>query len=304
MNNVHTSVLSEEICDWLNLRSHGIYVDCTLGAGGLSYAILNRLSGNAHILAVDRDSEAVAYAKKVLSPYQSSLTFINGNFSHISDYTKNLGFECVDGIVFDLGVSSMQLDQPGRGFSFGSEGPLDMRMDQRQGPTAADLVNSLPEPDLAQLIYSLGEERYSRRIAREIVQARKTRVFRTTQDLVSAIYLAVPSSYRHGRIHFATRTFQALRIRVNQELDLLEPALRNAIRILKVGGRMCVVAFHSLEDRIVKHTFRSLAKTIPPSVAVLTKKPITPSEQEIQSNPRARSGKLRVITRLSNEVPV
>jgi 16S rRNA (cytosine1402-N4)-methyltransferase len=196
----------------------------------------------------------------------------------------------------------LQLDKPERGFSFSSDGPLDMRMNQAQGPRAADLVNCLTEKELADLLFVCGEERFSRRIARAIVEARKTYALDTTQALVAVIKGAVPSAYRRGRIHCATRTFQALRIRVNQELDLLQPALQDAVSLLKEGGRLCVVAFHSLEDRLVKHLFRSLAGGDHPTITVLTKRPVTADEQEIQENPRARSAKLRVVQRLPEGV--
>ena len=207
----------------------------------------------------------------------------------------------VDGVIFDLGVSSPQLDRPERGFSFREDGPLDMRMDQREGRTAADLIRDLPETELADVIYQLGEERYSRRIARAIVQARVQGAIETTRELAAVVERAVPASYRHGRIHCATRTFQALRIAVNRELDVLEPALRDAVDILSPGGRVCAVSFHSLEDRIVKHTFRALANGPEASVRVLTKKPVTASEVERDHNPRSRSAKLRVVERLSKE---
>ena len=304
MNNVHTPVLVEEICLWLNPTPGGIYVDCTVGAGGTSLNILKKAGKNAFILGLDRDPEALVYAKKILKPYESSVKLINGNYSHIKQYVEQAGFKKVDGIVFDLGVSSMQLDQPGRGFSFSCDGPLDMRLDQTQGQTAEDLVNRLSEKELADLIFSLGEERFSRRIAHAIVQARKTLALRTTQALVAVIEQAVPFSYKKGRIHCATRTFQALRIRVNQELDLLEPALREGVSLLKEGGRMCVVAFHSLEDRIVKRTFRSLTERAFPQISLLTKKPIKAGEEEVRQNPRARSAKLRVVQRQAEGVPL
>jgi 16S rRNA (cytosine1402-N4)-methyltransferase len=298
MNDAHIPVLVEEICVWLNPLPGGIYVDCTLGAGGTSLKILEKLKNNAHIIGLDRDSEAIAYAKKTLNKFGTSVQIFNGNFSHIKYLVHEAGYEKVDGIIFDLGVSSLQLDQPGRGFSFSLGGPLDMRMDQTQGATAADLVNYLPEKELANVIFAYGEERYSRRIARAIVQARQTGLLQTTQALVSVLEQALPLAYKKGRLHFATRTFQALRIRVNRELDLLEPALRDAVELLKEGGRVCVVAFHSLEDRIVKHTFRSMAGGEHPQISVLTKKPVIPSDQEIRDNPRARSAKLRVAERL------
>ena len=295
---MHVPVLAEEIFHWLRLKPGGIYVDCTLGVGGTSLKILEKSGKNAYIVGLDRDPEAVAHAKKILEPYKSFVKIYHGNYSHITEFVHQAGFEKVDGVVFDLGVSSLQLDKPERGFSFSSDGPLDMRMNQTQGPKAADLVNCLPEKELADLFFSCGEERFSRRIARAIVQARKTYALETTQALVAVIKGAVPHAYRKGRIHCATRTFQALRIRVNQELDLLQPALQDAVNLLKEGGRLCVVAFHSLEDRVVKHTFRSLAGGESPTITLLTKKPVVADTQEIQQNPRARSAKLRIAQRL------
>ena len=302
MNDVHVPVLAEEICHWLSPQSGGIYVDCTLGVGGTSLKILESSGNNAYILGLDRDPEALAIAEKNLEPYGSHVKIFNGNYSHIVEFVHQAGFEKVDGVVFDLGVSSLQLDKPERGFSFSSDGPLDMRMNQTQGPKAADLVNCLPEKELADLLFSCGEERFSRRIARAIVQARKTYALDTTQALVAVIKGAVPHAYRKGRIHCATRTFQALRIRVNQELDLLQPALQDAVSLLKEGGRLCVVAFHSLEDRVVKHTFRAMAGGENPAITLLTKKPVVADTQEIQQNPRARSAKLRIAQRLPEGV--
>jgi 16S rRNA (cytosine1402-N4)-methyltransferase len=273
-----------------------------LGVGGTSLKILENSGKNAYLVGLDRDPEALAHAEKILEPYKSFVKIYHGNYSHITEFVHQAGFEKVDGVVFDLGVSSLQLDKPERGFSFASDGPLDMRMNQTQGPKAADLVNCLPEKELADLIFSCGEERFSRRIARAIVQARKTYALDTTQALVAVIKGAVPHAYRKGRIHCATRTFQALRIRVNQELDLLQPALQDAVSLLKDGGRLCVVAFHSLEDRVVKHTFRSLAGGENPTITLLTKKPVVADTQEIQKNPRARSAKLRIAERLPEGV--
>jgi 16S rRNA (cytosine1402-N4)-methyltransferase len=273
-----------------------------LGVGGTSLKILENSGKNAYLVGLDRDPEALAHAEKVLEPYKSFVKIYHGNYSHITEFVHQAGFEKVDGVVFDLGVSSLQLDKPERGFSFSSDGPLDMRMNQTQGPTAADLVKVLPERELADLFFSCGEERFSRRIARAIVEARKTYALETTQALVAVIKGAVPHAYRKGRIHCATRTFQALRIRVNQELDLLQPALQDAVSLLKEGGRLCVVAFHSLEDRVVKHTFRSLAGGESPTITLLTKKPVVADTQEIQQNPRARSAKLRIAQRLPEGV--
>ncbi len=208
------------------------------------------------------------------------------------------GITSVDGVLFDLGVSSPQVDEPSRGFSFQSKGPLDMRMDQSSGRTAADIVNHTDETDLADIIFQFGEERYSRRIARAIVRARTRGPFQTTSELAATIASAVPAHYRRGRIHCATRTFQALRIAVNDELSQLEPALRDAADVLAPGGRLCVISFHSLEDRIVKRTFRALAGT---RLTILTKRPQLPTEEEIDRNPRSRSAKLRVAERIVQE---
>ena len=211
------------------------------------------------------------------------------------------GIGQVDGILFDLGVSSPQLEESARGFSFQGDGPLDMRMDQSMNGTASDLINRWPEAQLADVIFQFGEERFSRRIARAIVRARERHPLATTKELVSVIEGAVPSNYRHGRLHCATRTFQAFRIAVNQELDCLEPALRDAVDVVSPGGRVCVISFHSLEDRIVKHTFRALSGKDDPSLMVLTKKPQIPTREESDRNPRSRSAKLRAAQRVSRE---
>jgi 16S rRNA (cytosine1402-N4)-methyltransferase len=211
------------------------------------------------------------------------------------------GIGQVDGILFDLGVSSLQLEEPARGFSFQVDGPLDMRMDQSMSGTAADLVNRWPEAQLADAIFQFGEERFSRRIARAIVRTRERHPLATTKELVSVIEGAVPANYRHGRLHCATRTFQAIRIAVNQELDSLEPALRDAADVLSPGGRLCVISFHSLEDRIVKRTLRALSGMDDPALVVLTKKPQIPTREESDRNPRSRSAKLRAAQRVSKE---
>lgn len=223
---------------------------------------------------------------------------MQGRFVDVKHHLAAHGITSVDGVLFDLGVSSPQVDEPSRGFSFQAQGPLDMRMDQSSGATAADIVNRTDETDLADIIFHFGEERYSRRIARAIVRARASRPFQMTGDLVAAIESAVPAHYRRGRIHCATRTFQALRIVVNDELAQLEPALRDAADVLAPGGRLCVISFHSLEDRIVKRTFRALAGT---QLTILTKRPQRPTDEEIERNPRSRSAKLRVAERIAQE---
>ncbi len=296
---MHKSVLTEEICEFLDPRPGGVYVDCTLGHGGLSLKILEKTGNHAHILGLDCDSEALDFAKATLKGHAQSVDYFHGNFSHLKTFVQSVGVTLVDGVVFDLGVSSMQLDQPHRGFSFQLPGPLDMRMDQRQVTSAANLVNELPEKELADMIFVYGEERYSRRIARAIVESREHEQIVTTQALVQVLSHALPLAYKRGRLHFATRTFQALRLKVNRELEVLEGALADAISLLKQGGKVAVVSFHSLEDRIVKHFFRKLSRGETPAISVLTKKPIRPTREEVISNPRARSAKLRVAQRLA-----
>ena len=297
----HEPVLVDEILFWLQCKPGGVYVDCTLGYAGLATRILDRTAPDGILVGIDRDAAALAESRARLHDVMARVRLKHGNFSELKTMVAETGLLRVDGVIFDLGVSSPQLDRPERGFSFREDGPLDMRMDQREGRTAADLIRDLPETELADVIYQLGEERYSRRIARAIVQARVQGAIETTRELAAVVERAVPASYRHGRIHCATRTFQALRIAVNRELDVLEPALRDAVDILSPGGRVCAVSFHSLEDRIVKHTFRALANGPEASVRVLTKKPVTASEVERDHNPRSRSAKLRVVERLSKE---
>jgi 16S rRNA (cytosine1402-N4)-methyltransferase len=286
---------------WLQCKPGGVYVDCTLGYAGLASHILDHTAPDGILVGIDRDAAALAAARMRLGSDSSRVRLLHGNFSELKVHVAESGIRQVDGVIFDLGVSSPQLDRAERGFSFREDGPLDMRMDQSAGCTAADLVRDLPETELANLIYHLGEERYSRRIARAIVQSRTIGSIETTWKLAAIVERAVPASYRHGRIHCATRTFQALRIAVNRELDLLEPALRDSVDILTPGGRVCAVSFHSLEDRIVKNTFRTLATGSEASLRLLTKKPIMASENERSRNPRSRSAKLRVAERISKE---
>jgi 16S rRNA (cytosine1402-N4)-methyltransferase len=287
-----------EVLSWLACKPGGVYVDCTVGQGGHAEQILARTKPGGMLIGIDRDPAALAATEQRLAHEASRMRLVCGNFGGIAQLVCSVGVSEVDGVIFDLGVSSAQLDQPERGMSFLVDGPLDMRMDPRNGRTASDLVNQLPERELADLIYRYGEERYSRRIARSIADLRKSSPLRTTFDLVAAVSRAVPAGYRHGRIHCATRTFQALRIAVNQELDAIEGALRDAASLLAPGGRLCVISFHSLEDRIAKQTFKSLAQGPQACLKILTKKPQVPTEEECRDNPRARSAKLRVAERL------
>lgn len=290
-----------EVLSWLKPRDGEVFLDCTVGYCGHAESILESSAPSGIVIGIDRDVRAIEAGRKILERFGSRAVLIKGNFVELKHHLADRGISAVQGVLFDLGVSSPQIDEPSRGFSFQAEGPLDMRMDQSTGATAAEIVNRTDEVDLANLIYELGEERYSRRIARAIVRARANRLLETTSDLVSVIEAAVPAHYRRGRIHCATRTFQALRIAVNQELEHLEPALRDAVGVLAPGGRLCVISFHSLEDRIVKHTFRALSAQADGLLEILTKRPQLPTDEEINRNPRSRSAKLRVIQRLSKE---
>ena len=287
----HQSVLKSEAMELLAVRPGGLYVDGTLGLGGHAAEILRLSAPEGRVIGFDRDGEALGHAKGALASFAPRVRFVHGDFRLAP---KILGDEKADGILLDLGVSSLQLDSTERGFSFRLDGPLDMRMDQSEGPTAADLVNRLPEEELANLIYRLGEERASRPIARAIVAARQKRHLQTTGELAEVVRRAAGRSRRAG-LDPATCTFQALRIAVNDELDDLEGALRSLARCLAPGGRLVVIAFHSLEDRPVKQTFRSLAQG--EGFALLTKKAVRPSETETRDNPRARSARLRALLR-------
>ena len=273
-------------------------LDCTVGYGGHAEMILDSSDSVTKLIGLDQDVRAIEFSRERLERFGDRVVLRKGNYRDLKSHLGEIGVPNVAGVLFDLGVSSPQLDDPVRGFSFMHDGPLDMRMDQAADVTAADVVNGCAEQELADIIFQYGEERYSRRIARAIVRERERRPIDTTGALASLIARAVPSAYRHGRIHCATRTFQALRIAVNRELERLESSLRDAIDVLAPKGRICVISFHSLEDRIVKHTFRSLAQGPAARLALLTKKPILPSEQECRDNPRARSAKLRVAERL------
>lgn len=284
-DSVHRTVLLNETIDSLNLKSDSVILDCTFGGGGHSAEILRRFP-KAKIIALDQD-------KGAWRENDSRIFFHNENFSDLDKILKN---EKVDGIIFDLGLSSDQLENSGRGFSFMKDEPLLMTMKENPSPedlTASDVVNSWSEKSLADIIYGYGEEKYSRRIARGIVEAREKAEINTTSDLVKIIESAVPAVYRRGRLHFATRTFQALRIAVNDELGVLEIGLSKGFEALKGEGRMSVITFHSLEDRIVKRFFKKKEKE---ELAILiNKKPILASEEEVKNNPRSRSAKLRIL---------
>ncbi|MEK6641842.1 MAG: 16S rRNA (cytosine(1402)-N(4))-methyltransferase RsmH [Nitrospirota bacterium] len=297
----HIPVMSEEVLLLLVRGTNRTYLDCTVGYSGHAEKILETSDSNSRLIGFDRDEVAIAASREKLARFGGRVLLFHGHFVDLKQHLTLSGISQVDGILFDLGVSSPQLEEPARGFSFQEDGPLDMRMDQSMSGTAAELVNRWPEAQLADTIFQFGEERFSRRIARAIVCARQRHPLATTKELVSVIEGAVPANYRHGRLHCATRTFQALRIAVNQELDCLEPALRDAVDVLSPGGRLCVISFHSLEDRIVKHTLRTLSSTDYPKVVVLTKKPQVPSREESGRNPRSRSAKLRAAQRVSKE---
>jgi 16S rRNA (cytosine1402-N4)-methyltransferase len=297
----HFPVMSEEALFWVVQESGRVYVDCTVGYSGHAEKILDASGPDSRLIGLDRDVVAITASREKLARFGNRALLIHGHFVDLKQHLSASGIDQVDGILFDLGVSSPQLEEPARGFSFQGDGPLDMRMDQSMIGTAADLINRWPEAQLADTIFQFGEERFSRRIARAIVHARARHPLATTKQLVSVIEGAVPANYRHGRIHCATRTFQALRIAVNQELHSLEPALRDAVDVLSPGGRLCVISFHSLEDRIVKHTFRALSGKDDPSLTVLTKKPQVPTREESDRNPRSRSAKLRAAQRVSRE---
>ncbi|OAT81853.1 16S rRNA (cytosine(1402)-N(4))-methyltransferase RsmH [Desulfotomaculum copahuensis] len=302
----HQPVLLEEVLAALNLKSGGVYVDCTVGGAGHSLAILRRTGPDGWLIGLDQDPDALAAAADRLAPYARRLNLFRENFVNLPRVLTGLGVEQVDGLLYDLGVSSPQLDRAGRGFSYLHDGPLDMRMDPGGGVTAGELVNTLPERELAAVIRDYGEERWASRIASFIVRERRYRPLKTTFDLVALIKKAVPAAARRTGPHPARRTFQALRIAVNRELEILPGALREAVGFLRPGGRICVITFHSLEDRVVKKLFRELSSPCicPPQFPVcvcgrvpvlrlVVPYPAEPSAKETADNPRARSARLR-----------
>lgn len=304
---MHNPVMAQEVVEMLAPRKGGIYVDGTVGAGGHAKALLERLGGNGMVIGIDRDHDALLYAKSVLEPWSGQCRLVHGNFTDMKYLIETLGIREVNGIVLDLGMSSMQVDQAERGFSFMKDGPLDMRMDLSQRTSAADLVEKTSETELARIICQYGEEHAGRRIARAIVFERKKNGPWTTGRLAQTVESVIR---RRGKIHPATRTFQALRIAVNDELSALEKGLEDGITILAAAGRMVVLSYHSLEDRQVKQSFKkhigqwvsqpeggSRWEGLKPAVKALVKKPMVASAEEILLNPRARSAKLRCIER-------
>lgn len=296
---VHTSVLLEEALLFLEPRPGSLIVDGTLGFGGHAERILEKLGTEGRLIGFDRDPAALEIARLRLGSFGDRALLQNGRFSQIHNRLRELGAGPADGMLLDLGVSSLQLDEPRRGFSFKEDGPLDMRMNPGDSQNAADLVNDASQEKLLEILWTFGEERYARRIVRSVVHARERQRIETTGELARIVSGAVPSFYRHGRIHPATRTFQALRMAVNAEVDELENFLKNAPDILGDGGRLVILSFHSIEDRMVKNAFR-LWKTEGRG-EILTKKPVTPSEEEVRRNPRARSAKLRAFAKSAAE---
>lgn len=307
----HKSVLLQECIDALNIRPDGIYLDGTLGGAGHSSQIARRLTEGGRLIGVDRDRTALAAAKERLAPYADRVTLVHSNFAEIDAILDSLGIPAVDGMLFDLGVSSPQLDDASRGFSYMADAPLDMRMDKDDALTAGEVVNTWPQGELRRILYDYGEERYAPQIAAAICRAREKAPVETTLELVDIIRSAMPAQALREKQHPAKRSFQAIRIAVNDELGELPPMLRAAADHLNPGGRLAVISFHSLEDRIVKKTMQELATgcTCPPNFPVcvcgkkpkmklVSRKPITAGDDELSYNPRARSAKLRVAEKL------
>jgi 16S rRNA (cytosine1402-N4)-methyltransferase len=307
----HISVFATEAVEALKPMPGKVYVDCTLGGAGHSGRILEASSPTGRLIAIDQDLTAIANAKKVLAPYEGRFTIVHSNFRRLREIVKAQGLSGVDGVLFDLGVSSPQLDEGERGFSYQHDAALDMRMDKTQSFTAFDLVNSWSQEEIAKILFEYAEEKWSKRIAEFIVRERSKRPIETTGQLVDIIKAAIPAAARREGPHPAKRTFQAIRIAVNDELNVFAETIQQAIEVLNPGGRVAVITFHSLEDRIAKQAFQEAARgcicppELPicrcdnePKVKVVTRKPIVPSEEELAANPRARSAKLRIAEKL------
>ncbi len=282
----HTPVLINEVIDLLDIRKEDTVMDCTVGEGGHSEKILSLVNKFGHLYGIDRDKEALDTAKKRLSSIKTNFTLIHGNFADILNITKEHNITRVNKIIADLGISSLQIEIEERGFSFKREGPLDMRMNREERTTALEIINSFPEYEIADIIYKYGEERFSRKIAKKIVNYRKSKTIKTTTELAEIIKKAYPHKWQ--KIHPATRTFQALRIEVNKELENLEKFLESFPQILAKNGRIAIISYHSLEDRLIKTYFKQNKE-----LCILNKKVIKPTPEEISQNPRSRSAKLR-----------
>lgn len=306
----HRPVMLDECIENLVIKPDGIYVDGTAGGGGHSFEIASRLT-TGKLIAIDQDEAAIAAAGARLAPLGERAVVVRNNFRHIAQVCEQMGVEAIDGLLLDLGVSSYQLDTPERGFSYQADAPLDMRMDKRNPLSAYEVVNTYPQEELRRILYEYGEERFAPRIAANICRARETAPIRTTGELVDLIKQAMPAAARDGGHHPAKRSFQAIRIEVNAELDVIAPAIRAAVNMLRPGGRIVIITFHSLEDRLVKQTFAELTggctcpKNFPvcvcgnrPQVKVITKKPILPSDRELEENRRSHSAKVRVAEKL------
>lgn len=310
----HVSVMPDECMEMLELKDGGIYIDGTLGAGGHTERILKGSSPGGRVIGIDKDTDAISFVSEKLDEYKNRLEIIQGDFMNMASIIPSEYMGCADGILLDLGVSSYQLDCPERGFSFIHDGKLDMRMDMSKDFCARDVVNTYSQEQLTDIFYKYGEEKWSKRIAEFIVAQRNIKSIETTFELVEVIRQAIPANCRKQQnIHFATRVFQAIRIEVNGELEKLDKSLWNMLDLLKDGGKLCVITFHSLEDRIVKQTFKKMEKPCecPPKAPmcvcgkksrgkVITRKPMLPSDEEIRINPRSRSAKLRVFQKISN----
>ncbi|MCR4375270.1 MAG: 16S rRNA (cytosine(1402)-N(4))-methyltransferase RsmH [Acidobacteria bacterium] len=289
-------MLLAEAVEFLSPTPEGCYVDCTLGLGGHTAALLE--AGAGHVIGIDRDQDALAIARERLAGFGDRVTYVHADYREVVRVVRETGRAAVDGVLADFGVSSMQLDAPERGFSFRQDGPLDMRMNRAAGPSLAELLATVDETTLANVIYEFGEERKSRRVARAIVEARDSGALTGTAALASVVRRAAGGG-TWQRLDPATRTFQALRIWTNAELDGIDAFLEAAVRLVAPGGRVVVIAFHSLEDRVVKHTFRRLGADEPGTVRVVTRRPVVPSGEEAERNPRARSARLRVVERVA-----
>ena len=295
---LHVPVMLQEVLDYLRPAPGQIIVDATLGTGGHAIEILKRIIPQGKLIGIDRDENSLTICRQRLMEFKDNFEFVHGNFSDLDQILGNLGIEKIDGIVFDLGISSYQLHDAQRGFSFQEEGPLDMRLDKSSYICAYDLVNNLNENEISAMLWNFGQERWHNRIAHLLVQERRNEPISTTKQLANLVMRAIPHRYRRSyyRIHPATRTFQAVRIAVNRELEILEDTIKKAVDILKKQARICVISFHSLEDRAIKHTFRALKAD--GLIDIITAKPLTPGSSEIEVNPSSRSSKFRVAERI------